>query len=196
MDNVAAWFDRHSVPAVSVLLTIIIAAGASVLILFVQRLLKSWLKRLEVRLRLRYETVLTITRVVSGVLWLIVLMLVLEIWGIGVGGFWTVLVSLATVIGVGFLATWAMVSNMTASMFIAIWRPFRLGDTVELIPENIKGRVIDITLMFVVLREESGAVVQIPNNLFFQKMFRVRGNADRSLFEVLESGSDATGLPP
>jgi hypothetical protein len=37
------------------------------------------------------------------------------------------MVSVATIIGVGFLATWAMVSNVTASLFLAIWRPFRLG---------------------------------------------------------------------
>jgi len=30
--------------------------------------------------------------------------------------------------------------------------------------------------MFTVLREESGSVLQIPNNLFFQKMFRVSGS--------------------
>jgi len=31
--------------------------------------------------------------------------------------------------------------------------------------------------MFTILREESGIVLQIPNNLFFQKMFRVSGHA-------------------
>ena len=76
----------------------------------------------------------------------------------------------------GFLATWAMVSNVTASLFLTIWHPFRLGDTVELLPENLKGRAIDRNLMFTVLREESGSVLQVPNNLFFQKIFRVSGN--------------------
>jgi small-conductance mechanosensitive channel len=74
---------------------------------------------------------------VTAVLWLIVATLLLELWGVGLGGIWTVLVSIATVIGVGFLATWAMVSNVTASVFIGIWKPFHLGDTVEILPETV-----------------------------------------------------------
>jgi small-conductance mechanosensitive channel len=117
-------------------------------------------------------------------------MLVLEIWGISVGGLWTLLVSAATIVGVGFLATWTMVSNITASFFIAFWRPFRLGDDIEIVPENLRGRVIDSNLMFVVVRENGGAVIQIPNNLFFQKMFKVIGSNNKTLFEEYESNTD------
>jgi small-conductance mechanosensitive channel len=99
-------------------------------------------------------------------------------------------VSAATIIGVGFLATWTMISNVTASFFIAFWRPFHLGDTIEMLPENLSGRVIDHNLMFVVVRENSGAIIQIPNNLFFQKMFKVSGNSNKTLFEEYESGAD------
>jgi small-conductance mechanosensitive channel len=50
--------------------------------------------------------------------------------------------------------------------------------------------VIDINLMFIVVRENGGAVIQIPNNLFFQKMFRVSGNSNKTLFEEYESRTD------
>ncbi|MFL4971728.1 MAG: mechanosensitive ion channel domain-containing protein, partial [Xanthobacteraceae bacterium] len=146
---------------------------------------------------LPYEAVLTVTRIASGALWVITVLVVLEIWGIGVGGLWTLLVSAATLVGVGFLATWTMVSNITASLFIMIWRPFRLGDRVEILPENLKGRVVDRDLMFVVLREEAGSAIRIPNNLFFQKMFRV-SDSEPSSFETLESMAARTtrNLPP
>jgi small-conductance mechanosensitive channel len=94
-------------------------------------------------------------------------------------------VSAAAIIGVGFLAVWTMISNITASFFITIWRPFHPGHTVELLPENLKGRVIDRNMMFTVMREESGALLQIPNNLFFQKMFRVSRSQELSYFEKL-----------
>jgi small-conductance mechanosensitive channel len=187
MDDVLSWLDRHDVGLLPVLMTVVVLTGASVAILLVKRLLKNWLTRLQPRLHLPYETVLTITRVFTGALWVIALMLALEIWGISLGGLWTLAVSAATVIGVGFLATWTMVSNITASFFIAIWRPFRLGDTVEVLPENLRGRVIDSNLMFVAMREDNGAVIQVPNNLFFQKMFRVSGGTSQSLFETLET---------
>lgn len=79
-----------------------------------------------------------------------------------------------------------MVSNITASFYISIWRPFHLGDVVEVLPEATKGRVIDRNLMFVILREQSGNLIQIPNSLLFQKIFKVSGGEDRSLFEALE----------
>ena len=66
-----------------------------------------------------------------------------------------------------------MTSNLTASFFLVLWRPFHVGQTVEILPENVKGRVVDRNLMFTTLSEDSGSVLQIPNSLFFQKIFRV-----------------------
>jgi small-conductance mechanosensitive channel len=187
MNDLLAWLARYNVNALA---TIGVVIGAFVLSYLLKRPLRESLRELAPRLRLPYETVLTTTRFLIGALWVLAAMLVLEIWGVSVGGLWTVLVSAATIVGVGFLATWTMISNITASFFIAFWRPFRLGDTVEMLPENLSGRVIDINLMFIVVRENSGAVIQIPNNLFFQKMFRVSGNSNKTLFEEYESGAD------
>src|SRR5499427_10576482 len=189
MNDLAAWLDRQHVSMVAMLATIGVVIGAFVLSYLLKRPLRDRLRQLASRLRLPYEAVLTTTRFLIGALWIVAAMLVLEIWGVSVGGLWTLLVSAATIIGVGFLATWTMVSNITASFFIALWRPFRLGDNIEVLPENLMGRVIDSNLMFVVVREDSGAVIQIPNNLFFQKMFRVIGNGNKTLFEQYESDS-------
>ena len=186
MNDFAAWLARYNV---NLLATIGVVIGAFVLSCLLKRPLRDSLRELAPRLRLPYETVLTTTRFLIGALWVLAAMLVLEIWGVSVGGLWTVLVSAATIVGVGFLATWTMISNITASFFIAFWRPFRLGDKVEMLPENLSGRVIDINLMFIVVRENGGAVIQIPNNLFFQKMFRVSGNRSKTLFEEYESGT-------
>lgn len=51
--------------------------------------------------------------------------------------------------------------------------------------------------MFTMLREENGSVLQIQNNLFFQKMFRVsgQGEAASSLFEAYEGGRVTTLAP-
>jgi small-conductance mechanosensitive channel len=189
MNDIVAWLARYNV---NILATIGVVIGASVLSYLLKRPLRDSLRELAPRLRLPYEAVLTTTRFLIGALWVLTAMLVLEIWGVSVGGLWTVLVSAATIVGVGFLATWTMISNITASFFIAFWRPFRLGDTVEMLPENLSGRVIDINLMFIVIREHSGSVIQIPNNLFFQKMFRVSGNSNKTLFEEYESRTDQT----
>jgi small-conductance mechanosensitive channel len=173
MDQIVSWLERHHIGLTTLLATIALLIGAATVILVLDRLLKNALRRADARLGLRSEYTVIVARAVNSILWLVTLLFVLDLWGIGVGGLWAVLASIATLIGVGFLANWAMVSNITASLFLAIWRPFRLGDTVELLPENLKGRAVDRNLMFTALREDGGTVLQIPNNLFFQKIFRI-----------------------
>jgi small-conductance mechanosensitive channel len=187
MDRTVAWLERHHVDLGTILGSLALVVGAFLVILLVNRMLRLWLTRLESRIHLPYETILTVTRIVNGALWLITALLVLDAWGVSIGGLWTLIVGGAAVIGVGFLATWAIISNVTASFCLTLWRPFRLGHTVEIVPENLKGRVIDVNLMFTTLREEGGAAITIPNNLFFQKMFKVSGSAEQMPFEVLEA---------
>lgn len=173
MDLIIVWLDRHHIHLPTVFGTVVLLVGASLLIYLANRLLKKWLQPAEARLGLRAEDIATIGRIVTTVLWFVTLLLAFELWGVGVGGFWAVFVSAATIIGAAFVATWAMVSNITADLLLTVWRPFRLGDTVELLPEKLKGRAVNRNLMFTVLLEEDGCVLQVPNNLFFQKIFRV-----------------------
>jgi small-conductance mechanosensitive channel len=194
VDRIFGWFDQHNINLTALLATAVIVIAAFALSRVIRRILPNSLRGVAARLDFPYEIALTAARVLTGVMWVIVAMLLLEMWGISVGGLWTLLVSATTVIGVGFLATWTMVSNITASFFIAIWRPFRLGDTIEVLPENLKGRVIDSNLMFVVVRESGGSVIQIPNNLFFQRMFKVTGERNRYLFEEFEPSASKTDL--
>jgi small-conductance mechanosensitive channel len=194
-----AWFDQANISLPLLLVTVALIIFALIAIVALNRLMRGWLRSAEARVHLSYETTLTLTRVVSGGLWLVTALLVLNLWGISVSGVWTLLASAIAVIGVGFLAVWTMVSNVTASFFISLWRPFRLGQTVEILPEALKGRVIDRNLMFTILRDEGGNLLQVPNNLFFQKMFRVSDHGKPSMFECLENErKDASGksTPP
>jgi len=88
-----------------------------------------------------------------------------------------------------------MTSNFTASFFLALWRPFHVGQTVEVLPENLKGRVVGRNLMFTTLSEESGSVLQIPNSLFFQKMFRVSNDLPVATANPREHGDSAYKKP-
>src|SRR5215510_7104936 len=185
--HLLAWFDQANISVPLLLATVALIIFALIAILALNRLMRGWLRGAEARVHLSYETALTLTRVVSGGLWLVTALLVLNLWGVSVSGVWTLLASAIAVVGVGFLAVWTMVSNVTASFFLSLWRPFRLGQTIEIMPETLKGRVIDRNLMFTVLRDADGNLLQVPNNLFFQKMFRVSDRGKPSLFECLEN---------
>jgi len=175
MHQLAPWLDRHDLSLSTVVATFALIVAVVVAVFVHNLLLKYWLQPFGKKIGVSADLILSFARIVTVSIWLIALLLALDLWGVSVGGFWTLLASGAAVIGVGFLATWAMISNVTASLFLAVWRPFHLGDTVALLPENFKGRAVDRNLMFTVLREEDGSVLQVPNNLFFQKIFRVGG---------------------
>src|SRR5262249_36556423 len=124
--QLSEWFDASSIHPRTVLATVALLLATIVVILLLNRILRRILRGLEQHLRLPYGTVLTVTRIVTGALWVLAVLAILDIWGVSLGGLWTLLVSAATLIGVGFLATWTMISNTTASLFITLWRPMRL----------------------------------------------------------------------
>ncbi|HKM87904.1 MAG TPA: mechanosensitive ion channel family protein [Xanthobacteraceae bacterium] len=170
------WFKDYHIHLSTVAETIGLVVGAFIVIFLLNRIMRKWLYPAGVRVGLPSDIMLSFARFVSFLLWFVALLLVIELWGVSASGLWTLLAGTATIVGVGFLATWAIISNVTSSLFLAIWRPFHLGDIVVLLPENLKGRAVDRNMMFTVLREDDGSVLQIPNNLFFQKIFRVGGH--------------------
>jgi small-conductance mechanosensitive channel len=187
MQQLQSWLHPSNLNGETILAAVAIFAAAWVLVVLVNRLLRRVSWQVAQRLHMSYEASLTTARAMTGIVWIVTTMALLNLWGVNLAGLWTVLISGAAVIGVGFLAVWTMVSNITASLFLTIWRPFHLGATIELLPENLKGRVIDRNMMFTAVRDEAGSILQIPNNLFFQKVFRVSDTKIRSVFELLEA---------
>ena len=105
----------------------------------------------------------------------------LQFMGLSMDYIWASMVGILALVGAGFIAVWSVLSHMACSFLLMIFKPFRIGDHVELVESaagpNTGGRVTDVTLMYVVIREETDegpAFVQIPNNLFFQKVIRRR----------------------
>ena len=187
MEEINALIDRYGIRIDMVLGTALILIIAAGIIFYLDRIFRRLFLAGRLKAFFSYETLVLSSRVVIIVMWIGVGMLLLSFWGISMTGVWTVVVSIAAMIGVGFLAVWTMVSNITASVFITIWRPFYMGAHVELLPESLSGRVVDRNMMFTVLREkEGGGTLYIPNNLFFQKMFRVVDGNSRHLFEYFE----------
>lgn len=150
-------------------LLLIFGGGA---VLLVQGFLRRHFNRMVSRAPISPGTLLILRRAISLSLWVVFGLLLLRQAGVNVDGIWTMLASMLAVIGVGLLAVWTMVSNITASLFIWIWRPYELGETIELLPTNIKGRAVDRSLMYTTIREADGTLLMVPNNQFFQNITR------------------------
>lgn len=149
---------------------LLILGGGSVLL--AQRFLRRHFNRMVSHAPISPGTLLILRRAISLSLWVVLALLLLRQAGVNVDGIWAMLASMLAVIGVGLLAVWTMVSNITASLFIWIWRPYELGETIEMLPNNVKGRAVDRSLMFTTLREADGTLLMIPNNQFFQNVIR------------------------
>lgn len=163
----------------------LIRAGQVLLILLLawlaQRILTRAISRLGARYSMLPQELLLPLR---GLLrWLIMgsaLMLVLERLGVSATVLWTALTGFTAVAAVAFFAIWSVLSNMFCALLIFTMGPFRLGDTVEVIDSadkpGVKGRVLAINLFYTTLQdlseEAAGALLQVPNSLFFQKSVR------------------------
>ena len=85
------------------------------------------------------------------------------------------LVPALSLVAIGFVAMWSILSHMLASILIVIFRPFEVGDRVELIGDDpVLGEVLDLNPVYTTLRTEEGGTLQVPNNLFFQKALKRR----------------------
>ena len=143
-----------------------------------RRALRVGLSHLEPHIQIGAERSRVLQKIVGATLWLLALLVLLGVWGIQANVLWAGLASVLAVAGVGLIATWAMVSNWTAWMLIVLTRPFHLGDKVQILPENLAGRVARQGLMFTELDQEDGGCVVVPNNFFFQRIY-VRHAATR-----------------
>lgn len=73
---------------------------------------------------------------------------------------------LAAIIG---FATQKAFSNIISGIFILLFKPFRIGDIIE-IPSGRKGVVEEITLRHIVMKDFEYKRILIPNNLINEKV--------------------------
>lgn len=167
------------------------------LVLLVALALSHALKRLINVLRdLKHLSPMIAARVHSVRHWsitLLVFLVILEALGIFHGA-WALISTILAALAIGFVAAWSVLSNATAAMLLLIFRPFRVGDYVEMLEFSngypIGGEVLDMNLLYTTLRpiapqlpsegswaERSNGeppLLRVPNNLFFQRPVRTQ----------------------
>ncbi len=148
--------------------------------------LKRGLKLLADRTRLTDSDIAPFGKVASWLIFVASIVLLLGVFGFDLDGMWTMITGIGAMIAVGFVAVWSVLSNCLCTFVILLTRPFSIGDEVEFAGEAVKGRVIDLNFIYTTLRAEDGATLQVPNNMFFQKVLkRHRGAENISLAQQL-----------
>jgi len=129
-----------------------------------------------VRVSLRYA-VLVLTGVMA-----------LGIWGYNTASIVTAIGAVIGLVAIGFVAVWSVLSNVLCTVVLIALKPFSVGDDVELVSAGVKGRVVDLSVIYTTLEVAEGETVLIPNNLFFQGAIRRRvGKHTRGLDQQLDA---------
>lgn len=115
---------------------------------------------------------------------IIVFILILQQLGVTISHIFAGLLTVAGMVAIGFIAVWSVLSNVMCSLLLVAFNVFRIGDELEVIEpagsdKGLRGRVSGFNFMYTTLTEEAGDdqppfLVQIPNNIFFQKSLRRR----------------------
>lgn len=139
-------------------------------------------KNLSLSLANRLQTVR------QRIILLVTLLILMQVLGV-FDNAWAFISAGIAAVALGFVAAWSILSNTTAALLIMTFRPFRMGDTLELLDPTgapIGGCVLDMNLMYTTLsvppdEGDTGThrrVLRVPNNLFFQRVLRLRTSHD------------------
>ena len=88
--------------------------------------------------------------------------------------------TLLTALGVGFFATWSLLSNITSGIILFFNHPLKLGDTIKILDKDypFEGEITELNYFFIHLRTIDGEIVTIPNSLLLQKSVSIVENPD------------------
>lgn len=141
-----------------------------------RRLVRGVATRVRERYQLSPKMMAVPLRVVGTAINVAALFAILQLLGVSGAVLWTAFTGFAAVGAVAFFAAWSVLSNLFCTLLIVVTRPFRMHDRIEVLENGekpgLKGEVVDINMVYTTLLEDGGTMLQVPNNLFFQRTTR------------------------
>ena len=121
--------------------------------------------------KMAYSRELYVKKLIMVVQVLLFLTIIGVIWEISLKGLSLYFASVFTVIGGGLFANWSILSNMTASVSLFFFFPYRIGNKIKIMDgdNSVEGTVVDITLFYIQIETDEKKKYSYPNNLAIQK---------------------------
>ena len=174
-----------------------LSATLAALLLF---LVLRWLARRAIRNyasthRFATSRVASAHRAVSVISFLAFAGVLAIVWSINFQSFMVAAGAILATIGIGFFAGWSILSNVTASV-IMFWRfPMHVGDRIGITSDKeFRAVVREFTPFFIILEDQEGNFITLPNSLTLQQMFIIYKGADPQRKEPAsnETGPDSS----
>lgn len=149
--------------------------GLTLLAILFYLLLRLLFSRRVLKRALRYDFEDTrtayIKKAIGSGLTLLFLVILGIIWEISLEGLSIYVASVLTLVGVGLFANWSIVSNITASVILFFFFPFKIGSKVKIVDgdNSAEGEVLGVSLFSIQIRRADGQEIYYPNNLAIQK---------------------------
>jgi small-conductance mechanosensitive channel len=152
---------------------LIYSTVALLIIYLVGGLAKRAAKRTQDKLGIKKSRYFAIRRCITITALFFSLIALVLIWQVNVKQAWISLTGVLALVAVAFFAVWSLVGNILAGVIIYFTSPFKIDDSIEIMPDSIRGTVLAINTFYTVLHDDEMNYINIPNSLFFQKYIKV-----------------------
>lgn len=150
----------------------VLATATALFFYFIlRRIIKKVTEKHAQRKKLAEHRVYYVLKLYNISSFVLLLLAIAIIWGISLSGISLFAASFFTIVGIGFFASWSILSNITAAVILFIHSPFKIGSEIRILDgdNSIEGKVEDITLFSVVISLANQNKIHYPNNLAVQK---------------------------
>ncbi|MFM7667971.1 MAG: mechanosensitive ion channel domain-containing protein [Bacteroidota bacterium] len=114
-------------------------------------------------------------KIVNLFITLFALIFLAGIWNIDRSQLMVFITSTITLVGVGFIAQWSILANVTSSLILFFNHPMKLGQEIRILDKeyDIEGTLIDISFFFLYIKTEEGEIITIPNSVVLNKVIKI-----------------------
>jgi small-conductance mechanosensitive channel len=145
---------------------------AAFLVFFILRdFLKRLIKVRGQKQKIADDRVLYMRKLFNVLLTVLLILVLGGVWEISLHGISLYFVSIFTVLGVSLFATWSVLSNLTSSVLIFFFFPYRIGQKIRIMDgdDSVEGKILDINLFYIRIISEDNKIIAYPNSLAIQK---------------------------
>jgi len=162
--KIQVWFNEH-------LGTLLVSVGVIILYLISRKVIKRLVKRHGGNHDFDKSRMLYISKITGLANTLVFGVLLGFVWEVSLSGLSLYFASIFTVVGVALFAHWSILSNLTASVILFFFFPYRIGSHIKIQDgdNSIEGLILDIKMFYIEIEMEDGTRASYPNNLAIQK---------------------------
>lgn len=164
-------FEKYNVQIFETLILIAILVVLNFII-------RKWSSRIAKKFHLGLERRKITLKIINVLLGIIGVISLTGIWGLDQKELFVFFTSTVTVLGVGFFATWSILSNITSGILLFFNHPLHIGDNIKILDKEmqVEGTLKDISMFFMHIETIDGQTITIPNSVVTQKVISISQN--------------------